>query len=137
MTCVETGGRRSPAKAKRRDPEAYILRSGVSSALAGKRSMAIEIWLIVEVVTIVLSIPVFALSYYWVFLLGNSLRYPRGLGEGTATLAEHPVVSILIAAFNERYVIERSLEAMKGLEYPKEKLQVVVADDSDDQTREL
>src|SRR2546429_374717 len=107
MTCAETGRRRGPSKAKGRDPEDCILRSGVSSALAGSRLMAIEIWLLVEIVTIVLSIPVFALSYYWVFLLGNSLRYPRGLGLGTANLAEHPVVSILIASFNERYVIER------------------------------
>jgi len=99
--------------------------------------MAIEIWLLIEIVTIVLSIPVFALSYYWVFLLGNSLRYPRDLGAGTVTLDAHPLVSILIASFNERYVIERSLEAMKGLGYPKDKIQVVVADDSSDQTREL
>ena len=97
--------------------------------------MAIQIWFLIEIVTIVLSIPVFALEYYWVFLLGNSLRYPREMGMAEVTLQEYPVVSILIATFNERYVIERSLEAMKNLDYPKDKLQVVVADDSDDQTR--
>ena len=96
--------------------------------------MAIQIWFLIEVVTIVLSIPVFALEYYWVFLLGNSLTYPRDLGKAEVTLDHHPVVSILIASFNERYVIERSLEAMKNLDYPKDKLQVVVADDSNDQT---
>lgn len=99
--------------------------------------MAMQIWFLIEVVTLVLSIPVFALEYYWVFLLGNSLRYPRDLGVGAVTLEEHPMVSILIATFNERYVIERSLEAMKKLDYPKDKLQVVVADDSNDQTVEL
>src|ERR1022692_2453142 len=99
--------------------------------------MAIQIWSLIEVVTLVFSIPVFALEYYWVFLLGNSLRYPRDLGAEEVTLEEHPMVSILIATFNERYVIERSLEAMKNLDYPKDKLQVVVADDSNDQTVEL
>ena len=96
--------------------------------------MAVQPWLLIEIVTLVFSIPVFALEYYWVFLLGNSVRYPRDLGSGEVDLKEHPKVSILIATFNERYVIEKSLEAMKGLRYPRERLQVVVADDSDDQT---
>ena len=42
--------------------------------------------------------------------------------------------SILIATYNERFVIERSLEAIKNIDYPKHKLQVVVADDSNDLT---
>src|SRR5712671_5312277 len=92
-----------------------MLKSGALCALAGGGWMAIEVWLLIEIVTIVLSIPVFALSYYWVFLFGNSLRYPRDLGAGAVTLDAHPLVSILIASFNERYVIERSLEAMKHL----------------------
>src|SRR5271169_1795725 len=96
--------------------------------------MAIQIWFLIEVVTLVFSVPVFVLGYYWVFLLGNSVRYPREMGAGDVTLAEHPLVSILIATFNERYVIESSLDAMKYLDYPKEKIQVVVADDSNDQT---
>jgi cellulose synthase/poly-beta-1,6-N-acetylglucosamine synthase-like glycosyltransferase len=99
--------------------------------------MAIQIWFLIEVVTLVLSVPVFALEYYWVFLLGNSVTYPRNLGTGQVTLEEHPVVSILIATFNERYVIERSLEALKHLDYPKDRLQVVVADDSNDQTIDM
>ncbi len=99
--------------------------------------MAIQIWFLIEVITLVLSVPVFALEYYWVFLLGNSLTYPMGLGAAEVELEEHPMVSILIATFNERYVIERSLEAMKGLNYPKDRLQVVVADDSSDNTVEL
>jgi cellulose synthase/poly-beta-1,6-N-acetylglucosamine synthase-like glycosyltransferase len=99
--------------------------------------MAIQIWFVFELVTLFLSIPVFALEYYWVFLLGNSMRYPRDLGRGEVHLEMYPMVSILIATFNERYVIEKSLEAMKGLDYPKDKLQVVVADDSNDQTVEL
>ena len=96
--------------------------------------MAIEIWMLIGAATLVLSIPVFALEYYWLFLFGNSLRYPRKLGLGEVNLQKFPKVSILIATFNERFVIGRSLEAMKGLDYPKDKLEVVVADDSNDQT---
>ncbi len=99
--------------------------------------MVLQGWLLIEAVTLVFSIPVFALEYYWVFLLGNSARYPRDLGTGEVALRDHPVVSILIATFNERYVIERSLEAIKGIDYPRDRLQVVVADDSNDLTVEL
>jgi cellulose synthase/poly-beta-1,6-N-acetylglucosamine synthase-like glycosyltransferase len=106
-------------------------------ACQGTERMTVQIWFGVELVTLALSIPVFALEYYWIFLLGNSLRYPRNLGRADVHLEKFPVVSILIASFNERYVIGKSLEAMKALDYPKDKLQVVVADDSDDQTVEV
>jgi cellulose synthase/poly-beta-1,6-N-acetylglucosamine synthase-like glycosyltransferase len=107
------------------------------SLVTGLRGKAMQIWFLVEVVTLTLSIPVFALEYYWVFLLANSIRYPRSLGISDVKLHDQPVVSILIAAYNEKYVIGRSLDAMKNLDYPKDRLQVVVADDSSDQTTEL
>ena len=97
----------------------------------------VEIWLLVGALTLVLSIPVFALEYYWLFLFGNSLRYPRDLGLEEVNLKKFPKVSVLMATFNERYVIDKSLEAMKTLDYPRDKLQVVIADDSDDQTVDM
>jgi len=97
-------------------------------------SMAIAIWFLVEIVTLAITLPVLGLEYYWLVLLTTSTKYPRDLESRDVRLTSHPTVSILIASFNERYVIERSLEAMKKLDYPKEKLQVVIADDSNDQT---
>ena len=99
--------------------------------------MTIQIWFLIDVITLVLSVPVLAIAYYWLVLLGTSVRYPRDLGAREAHLSTYPMVSILIASYNEKYVIERSLDAMKNLDYPKDKLQVVVADDSNDQTIEI
>jgi cellulose synthase/poly-beta-1,6-N-acetylglucosamine synthase-like glycosyltransferase len=96
--------------------------------------LVIQIWFPLELLTVVLSVPVLALEYYWIVLLVCSTRYPRSLAQDDSHLAEHPKVSVLIAAYNEKYVINRSLEAIKHLDYPKDKLQVVVADDSNDQT---
>src|SRR5579872_1811906 len=96
-----------------------------------------ETWLIIALITLALSSPVLALSYYWVVLLISSMKYPRNLGSGKVELDYYPMVTILIATFNEKFVIERSLEAMKFLNYPKHKLQVVVADDSTDQTVQI
>ena len=99
--------------------------------------MVVEIWLLLEIVTLGIGIPVLALEYYWVFLLAASMKYPRTLGGKDVKLNRYPLVSILIATFNEKFVIERSLEAMKHLDYPKDRIQVVVADDSNDQTTSI
>ena len=99
--------------------------------------MAIPIWFLVEIVTLVITVPVLGLEYYWLVLLGTSTKYPRDLESRDVRLTSHPMVSILIASYNEKYVIERSLEAMKHLDYPKDKLQVVIADDSNDQTVDI
>jgi cellulose synthase/poly-beta-1,6-N-acetylglucosamine synthase-like glycosyltransferase len=96
--------------------------------------LTIQIWFLIEIITLVITIPVLGLEYYWLVLLGTSTKYPRDLESREVVLKSHPIVSVLIASYNERYVIARSLEALKHLDYPKEKLQVVVADDSNDQT---
>jgi len=63
-----------------------------------------------------------------------SMKYPKDLGKTQPRLSSYPLVSILVATYNEKFVIERTLDAIKKLEYPKDKIQVVVADDSTDQT---
>jgi cellulose synthase/poly-beta-1,6-N-acetylglucosamine synthase-like glycosyltransferase len=96
--------------------------------------MVLQIWLLLEVVTLGIGLPVLALEYYWVILLAMSMKYPSNLAKKEPKLNRYPLVSILIATFNERFVIERSLDAIKQLSYPRDKIQVVVADDSNDQT---
>ena len=78
-----------------------------------------------------------ALEYYWVILLAMSMKYPRSLAAGKPRLDRFPLVSVLIATYNEKFVIQRSLEAIKNLDYPKDRIQVVVADDSNDQTASI
>ncbi len=99
--------------------------------------MTIQIWFLIEILTLIITVPVLGLEYYWLVLLGTSTKYPRDLESREVLLTSHPMVSILIASYNEKYVIARSLEAMKHLDYPKDKLQIVVADDSNDQTVEI
>jgi cellulose synthase/poly-beta-1,6-N-acetylglucosamine synthase-like glycosyltransferase len=99
--------------------------------------LAVEFWLALEAAVVLLSVPVLALEYYWTVLVVSSLRYPLSLGEGDPRLGSHPTVSVVIATFNEKYVIGRSLDAIARLDYPKDRLQVVVADDSTDDTAEL
>jgi cellulose synthase/poly-beta-1,6-N-acetylglucosamine synthase-like glycosyltransferase len=58
---------------------------------------------------------------------------PKALfGEG-----ELPRVTVQLPLFNEMYVVERLLAAVAALDYPRERLEVQVLDDSTDETREV
>jgi len=48
-----------------------------------------------------------------------------------------PSVTIQLPIYNEKYVAKRLIDAVCNLDYPKDKLHVMVCDDSDDDTVEL
>ena len=48
---------------------------------------------------------------------------------------EWPTVTVQLPIFNERFVAERLIEAVCALEYPRERLEIQVLDDSTDDTR--
>ncbi|MCX6759146.1 MAG: glycosyltransferase family 2 protein [Candidatus Nealsonbacteria bacterium] len=48
-----------------------------------------------------------------------------------------PLVSLLIVVYNEEKIIERKIENSLALDYPKNKLEIVVASESDDKTDEI
>ncbi len=50
---------------------------------------------------------------------------------------ELPRVTIQLPIFNEQFVIDRLVEAVCALEYPKDKLEIQVLDDSTDETTEV
>lgn len=52
-------------------------------------------------------------------------------------MAEWPTVTVQLPVFNERYTVERLLNAVAALDYPAEKLQIQVLDDSSDDTAVL
>ncbi len=51
--------------------------------------------------------------------------------------AEWPIVTVQLPIFNEKYVAERLIEAVCRLDYPRDKLEIQVLDDSTDETREI
>ncbi len=48
---------------------------------------------------------------------------------------ELPMVTIQLPIFNEQFVIDRLIEAVCAIEYPRDKLEIQVLDDSTDETR--
>lgn len=48
-----------------------------------------------------------------------------------------PVVTVQLPVYNEKYVVERLLESVSKLDYPKNKLEIQILDDSTDETTEI
>jgi cellulose synthase/poly-beta-1,6-N-acetylglucosamine synthase-like glycosyltransferase len=55
--------------------------------------------------------------------------------KGRFEQADLPVVTVQLPLFNEMYVVERLLEAVVQIDYPKDKLEIQVLDDSTDETQ--
>ena len=68
----------------------------------------------------------------WIYLKKG--KKPKVLPELSTDL---PYVTIQLPIYNERYVVERLLEAVSKIDYPKEKLEIQVLDDSTDETTNL
>jgi cellulose synthase/poly-beta-1,6-N-acetylglucosamine synthase-like glycosyltransferase len=66
----------------------------------------------------------------------SALARARGRREGSDGL--EPTVSLVVAAYNEEAVIDRRIENLRALDYPADKLEIVVTSDaSTDRTEEL
>jgi len=77
------------------------------------------------------------LSVYGVhryFLTYVYLKNRRRLAKPPRMFEKLPKVTIQLPMYNERYVVERLLEAVTRIDYPKELLEVQVLDDSTDET---
>lgn len=58
-------------------------------------------------------------------------------GEPPQHFTELPRVTVQLPIFNEQFVVDRLVEAICKLEYPREKLEIQVLDDSTDETQEV
>ena len=70
--------------------------------------------------------------YCLVYLyMKNRAKAPKPQGR----FGSLPRVTVQLPIFNERYVVERLLEAVTRLDYPRDRLEIQVLDDSTDETR--
>ena len=68
--------------------------------------------------------------YYLAFLSGR-----RKENQDTVSIGE-PTVTIHLPIYNEKYVASRLIDSVCELDYPKQKMRIMVLDDSDDNTTE-
>ncbi|MGA0854473.1 MAG: glycosyl transferase family 2, partial [Luteolibacter sp.] len=58
------------------------------------------------------------------------LKHARKRPEPLSRFEELPVVTVQLPVFNEMHVVDRLLNAVAALDYPKDKLQIQLLDDS-------
>lgn len=57
--------------------------------------------------------------------------------EPTGHFAELPFITVQLPIFNEQFVIDRLIEACCNLDYPRDRFEIQVLDDSTDETRQV
>ncbi|NJM26505.1 MAG: glycosyltransferase, partial [Bacteroidia bacterium] len=83
-----------------------------------------------------------SLGYLFVFSLGQLhltwiYSRKRAAPSDVRPLSSFPLVTIQLPVYNEKYVVERLLDAISAINYPKDKLEIQVLDDSTDETTAL
>ncbi len=81
---------------------------------------------------VLVVLAMYGLHRYW--LVYNFFKYRKNVPAPPPEPTAWPKVTIQLPIFNERYVIERLVEAVARFDYPRELLEVQVLDDSTDET---
>lgn len=84
-----------------------------------------------------------SLLYIFLFSMGQLhltyvyIKAKKNIVDANPELVTFPFVTIQLPIYNEKYVVERLLDAVSQFDYPKEKLEIQVLDDSTDETTEI
>ncbi|MCB1131226.1 MAG: glycosyltransferase family 2 protein [Verrucomicrobiae bacterium] len=65
------------------------------------------------------------------------LKHARKRPEPKQRFSELPLVTVQLPVFNEMHVVDRLLGAVAALDYPKDKMQIQLLDDSTDETVDI
>ncbi|MGV7225595.1 MAG: cellulose synthase family protein [Nitrosopumilus sp.] len=77
-------------------------------------------------------ITAYTVNFYYLAIISRTRKESRPtIDWGT------PSVTIQLPIYNEKYVAKRLVDAVCNLDYPKDKMRIMVCDDSDDDTIEL
>jgi cellulose synthase/poly-beta-1,6-N-acetylglucosamine synthase-like glycosyltransferase len=72
--------------------------------------------------------------YYLVYLY---MKHKDRAPGPPPPVSEWPVVTVQLPVYNEMYVVDRLIDAVCALDYPKAKLEIQVLDDSTDETSDI
>ena len=93
---------------------------------------------------VIFSVYIIALVYVTIFclmqihLLYKYFQKDKIIdADSTDTAPYYPIVTIQLPVYNEEYVIERLIDNVINLDYPKDRLEIQILDDSNDKTTEL
>jgi len=96
---------------------------------------AFDLAMMIPYFIVLFVLAVYGLHRYW--LVYDYFAYSKNVPPAPPPVAHWPRVTVQLPIFNERYVIERLVEAVSRFDYPPELLDVQVLDDSTDETCEV
>src|SRR5215469_5389283 len=94
---------------------------------------AFDLALLIPYFTVLTLLASYGLHRYRLVYLYYKKKQNRAV-EPKERFDELPRVTVQLPIFNEKYVVDRLLEAVSRLEYPREKLDIQLLDDSTDET---
>src|ERR1700704_7128823 len=94
---------------------------------------AFDLAMMIPYFIVLLVLAVYGLHRYW--LVYDYFAYSKNVPPPPPPVTNWPRVTVQLPIFNERYVIERLVEAVSRFDYPPELLDVQVLDDSTDETQ--
>jgi cellulose synthase/poly-beta-1,6-N-acetylglucosamine synthase-like glycosyltransferase len=86
---------------------------------------------------IVIGLALYGLHNLFTTLLFIGTKTKSGQKQPVTSIKEWPYVTIQLPIFNEKYTVERLLRAITQLDYPFDRLQIQVLDDSTDDTAHI
>jgi cellulose synthase/poly-beta-1,6-N-acetylglucosamine synthase-like glycosyltransferase len=86
---------------------------------------------------LIVLLSLYGIHRYWILYL--YFRYYKWAKPTPVPELPHslPMVTVQLPVFNERYVVERLIDAVCRLDYPRERLEIQVLDDSTDDTGDI
>lgn len=84
---------------------------------------------------VVLGLSAYGIHRYSIIYLYFKNRHRKP--AAASRFAELPVVTVQLPIYNEIHVVERLLKAISEIDYPRDKLEIQVLDDSTDETRSM
>lgn len=75
--------------------------------------------------------------FHRLFILFLYFRHKADNPQPRSCFASPPVITVQIPLYNEMYVADRLLDAVAAIDYPRDRLEIQVLDDSSDDTVEL
>ncbi|HMU68816.1 MAG TPA: glycosyltransferase [Chitinophagales bacterium] len=95
-------------------------------------------------IIVIYTIAITLLFFYCIMQLSlaiHYIRYKRRMEAEEATFkgpeSEYPMVTVQLPVYNELYVVERLIDAVAAFDYPKDKLEIQLLDDSTDESFEI
>src|SRR5712671_2114588 len=115
----------------------YIRQHFLDSTFQGLyHAYAFDLGLLIPYFVVLVLLASYGLHRYVLVYLYYKHRDKRTT-EPAALFDDLPRVTVQLPIFNEQYVVERLLDAVSKLKYPREKLDIQVLDDSTDETMDV